>query len=478
MNSQRQLGLIVGVSDYQTKPLPAVSNDVRAMKALLTSQTGALAGASVKVLLDAGASADVVLKQMRETCENVTSQDVLFLYFSGHGAKLNDRYYFIPHSGPMIPLEDIRVLFEKAKCRGAFLFLDICHGGGIVGRQAESRSNSAEVQEAVSRALVLSSGSGQVIMAACASHEEAFESNGHGHFTKALVEGLKGAATNSRGDVTANSLHDYICHVVKGQTPVYHASLSGSVALVHHDPSTESNTARPPTTPPIVKIRDSGDLLLFDDFFVAGAQVYEKDNGDWEVTVNSNDPHTDARLGEYSSTGGRGYAKTQSVRVAYQNISALMNVKQVERRSLGSSTNWTLVLSPQKDRQNQPTFHTVTINNRTFHELEIRELKTKAIIFGRENLDVGNNAGRILGACQQATRKDLIPPIGTQELKQFRLRLVSELLHHLVVDHITTLSLESKSDGVIEVVIEGNVSSRYNNQSPQQVRVKGTINIG
>jgi len=92
------------------------------MEALLTSQDGALAGASIRVLMDADADERAVKERLREACLSVSSDGILFLYFSGHGASMNGEYYFVPHSGAPIALDEIRRAFEGARCRASFLF--------------------------------------------------------------------------------------------------------------------------------------------------------------------------------------------------------------------------------------------------------------------------------------------------------------------------------------------------------------------
>src|SRR5208282_3736109 len=107
-----------------------------------------------------------------------------------------------------VPLKKIKEAFDASPSQRAFLWLDFCHSGGIVPRDLGGAPDDREV---ISRALEVVQGQGKLIVAACTPSQLAWESStvGHGLFTAALLKGLKGDAS-TKGEVTVNSLYDYI----------------------------------------------------------------------------------------------------------------------------------------------------------------------------------------------------------------------------------------------------------------------------
>jgi hypothetical protein len=71
-------------------------------------------------------------------------------------------------------------------------------------------------------------------MCACTADQGAYEDKPHGYFTRYLIEGLNGAASNSQGEVTANSLHDYIDSKMGSirQRPMFFGNQTGRIVLM------------------------------------------------------------------------------------------------------------------------------------------------------------------------------------------------------------------------------------------------------
>ncbi len=78
---------------------------------------------------------------------------------------------------------------------------------------------------------------GNVLLAACRPNESAYESTdlGHSVFSFHLIESLLGSAANEDGQITASSLHDYLCRGLEGnaigQTMVYRGDIAGTFIL-------------------------------------------------------------------------------------------------------------------------------------------------------------------------------------------------------------------------------------------------------
>src|SRR5206468_885174 len=142
-------------------------------------------------------------------------------------------------------------LFEKTKSTRAFLWLDFCHSGGILARNAQ-----ADDIPTIRRALGVVQGHGKVIVAACTATQSAYEDPviGHGLFTNALLRGLRGEAKSAQGEITALSLYEFIDHQVANpaQQPVFLGEMTGRIVLMHY-PDRSGASTRATSTPTTAK---------------------------------------------------------------------------------------------------------------------------------------------------------------------------------------------------------------------------------
>lgn len=267
--------LVVGVSRYQAlSTLAGVVNDVREISALLVSNDAK--GYSLTRLLDEDATKAAIEKQVANLLNVVEAGDTVIVFFAGHGGLVGDQAYFMPAdfaggspNAQALSLQWLRDQFDHLPCDKALFLLDFCHSGGAIARSG---------QAAIKRALDIE-GQGKVIISACTkvqtSHEDS--ESGHGWFTKAVLDGLRGAAVNGDGWVTINSLFAYVCKWVKDQgdrftadqTPLMHGTHNGEVKLIHRQSQAEPRLAPPARLGPKLRRSDFEPLEaareLFDD---------------------------------------------------------------------------------------------------------------------------------------------------------------------------------------------------------------------
>jgi len=233
----RERALVIGISDYPKpiRTLPAVANDVREMAKVLGSDRGQFPGQNVNSLSDGEATSRRVLEAIASTLSGVQPDDAVFVYMAGHGAVWRDEYFFIAVdtdpdrlSSTGVPLKRIKEAFDASPSQRAFLWLDFCHSGGILARDLVAATDDNQV---IDRTLKVVQGQGKLIMAACTPEQKAFES-GHGLFTGALLQGLKGGAAKDK-EVTVNSLFDFIDRNMGSdrQRPMMFGQMIGRVVL-------------------------------------------------------------------------------------------------------------------------------------------------------------------------------------------------------------------------------------------------------
>jgi hypothetical protein len=221
----RLFALAIGVSDYKDKSVPALqfaAKDARDVAAALRSQKGKLyEDVEVRVLTDKEATSNEIRKGLGWIATKPAQGDVAILFLSGHGVtdETGD-YQFLPHDtemdasapiwlpveGTALPHSDFTRALKRAQRAHTFFLFDTCHAGDVTGARRKGRPSYSkfvnELASAETSVRVLASSEGREV-----SLEDDRWQNGA--FTKALVEGLSGAADLYQpkdGVVTADEL--------------------------------------------------------------------------------------------------------------------------------------------------------------------------------------------------------------------------------------------------------------------------------
>ncbi|MES3022135.1 MAG: caspase family protein [Pseudomonadota bacterium] len=220
--------LAVGVGAYQHKdiaPLAFSGKDARDFAASFGKQKGGLyREVELKLLTDREATRDAVVDGLDWLQRSVTQHDVGMVFVAGHG--VNDPaqgYTFLPVNADPDALRRTGVAMDEFKKTLAGLpgkavfFLDTCHSGNVLGagRRAGANDVSAVVNE------LASAENGVVVFSSSTGRQFSLEDAawGNGAFTKALVEGVKGAADYQKnGRITHKMLDLYVSERVKQLT--------------------------------------------------------------------------------------------------------------------------------------------------------------------------------------------------------------------------------------------------------------------
>ncbi|MES3022137.1 MAG: caspase family protein [Pseudomonadota bacterium] len=220
--------LAVGVGAYQHKEIAALAfagKDARDFAAALGKQQGGLyREVELKLLTDKEATRDAVVDGLDWLQRSVTQHDVGMVFVAGHG--VNDPaqgYTFLPVNADPDALRRTGVAMDEFKKTLAGLpgkavfFLDTCHSGNVLG--AGRRSGANDVSGVVNE--LASAENGVVVFSSSTGRQFSLEDPawGNGAFTKALVEGLNGAADYQKnGRITHKMLDLYVSERVKQLT--------------------------------------------------------------------------------------------------------------------------------------------------------------------------------------------------------------------------------------------------------------------
>lgn len=224
--------LVVGINSYETFPvLRYATHDASEVASALQMPEY---GFDTNLLHDQDATASN-LKAALDTLLKSSVETKLF-FFAGHGYANDKGVYLVASDdsdSPEVSLEWIRSQVIAAKGT-VILILDCCHSGAALVRSniaAYRWLTEGDIDRSIG-----SLGSGKILLAACASHETAKETEdaAHGIFTFHLLEGLLGRASNPRGIISPIGLFDYIADRFGEdgiQTPVFKGEQVGSIVL-------------------------------------------------------------------------------------------------------------------------------------------------------------------------------------------------------------------------------------------------------
>jgi len=223
-----RFALIIGNTEYIDSglaQLTAPGKDAEDLARVLKDQ-GICAFDDVKVLLNQLSS--TVIEVVDEFFDQKKPDDLLVLYFSGHGVRdeLGSLYLAVKNTirtrlrSTAIKSDFIREAMDQSRSKRQVLILDCCNSGAF------SQGTKAATGVSIGTASAFEVGYGRIILTASDSTQFAWEGDkvigetDNSLFTHYLVEGLEGEADlDGDGSITVDELYDYAYEKVKLATP-------------------------------------------------------------------------------------------------------------------------------------------------------------------------------------------------------------------------------------------------------------------
>jgi WD40 repeat protein len=220
--------LAIGVSDYKEKKvqLHFAAKDAGDFEALAKSQEGGLYEKVIThSLRDSDATREAVLDELDWIKKAVSNtNDVAMIFLAGHGVTTPDQHYrFLPYDYDAsrvqrTTISDSELQDYLTKIGGKkIFFFDTCYSGALLSGRATSTQPDVDrfanqLKAAENGIVVFTSSTGNEL-----SQEK--EEWNNGAFTKAVVEGLRGAAARPRNPVIMISdLNGYVSQRVRDLT--------------------------------------------------------------------------------------------------------------------------------------------------------------------------------------------------------------------------------------------------------------------
>ena len=221
--------VVIGIGQYASDGIPDLqyaANDARSVRDFLTSDAaGPFEEDHVLFLTDENATVDAMRQAMFVFLQQADWDDLVVIYFAGHGApdpNRPDNLYLLPHDADLdalaataFPMWDVKTaLRRQISAERVIVISDACHSGGTQeGLENPINGTFADLFTPSRRLTLTAAGNNEL------SYEDARWGGGHGVFTYHLLQGLAGAAdANADGIVTFAEAADYTTRQVSETT--------------------------------------------------------------------------------------------------------------------------------------------------------------------------------------------------------------------------------------------------------------------
>lgn len=211
--------VIIGVASYKHMPVLRYTDDdaYRIYAHLKSPQGGALPDEQIRILIDEDATRAKILLTMQEVFSKAGSEDLLLLYFSGHG--LQGAFLPIDFDGYGNKLfhNEITALLDRSPAKYKVCIADACHSGSLLTMRSSSINDILTDYYTT----LASAKKGTALILSSKSEETSLESSEvrQGVFSHFLIRGMKGEADlNKNNLVTIEELFKYVYSEVRKYT--------------------------------------------------------------------------------------------------------------------------------------------------------------------------------------------------------------------------------------------------------------------
>ncbi|MGA7934467.1 MAG: caspase family protein [Kovacikia sp.] len=255
---RKKIALLIGVSEYGDgfDPLPATRKDVEALQRLL--QDAEIGGFDQVTPL-----INPTLAEMQEKIDmlfrDCTSDDLVLLYFSGHGIIDGEGLYFTtretrkldgnPATWTAVPATFVRGRMSTSRSRQKVMIIDCCYSGAIKASEDKKGEKGEKGDESINfkEQLMDEVDEGRVILTSSSKLETSHgtSESGLSLYTHHLVKGIEsGEADHDRdGKINVQNLFDYVKRQLKGvnaehkMSPQIFSEQEGGKIVLAHVPS-------------------------------------------------------------------------------------------------------------------------------------------------------------------------------------------------------------------------------------------------
>lgn len=219
--------LTIGIDKYSDANLDLDYSVADANAIVKAIKTGANTTVS-KHLINENATKPKILAALKELSQG-TQQDVLVVYFAGHGLAVGKEWYFLPHETTLqdtpekiaaagITATELSDTFKHSKIQHILLMVDSCYSGAGMNAFSQLQNGQRYFTRQLSRSL------GITVITATTKDQAASELKnlGHGLFTYLITQDLE--KKDATGSTTAHGVAENITKTL----PVFSKKMLGS----------------------------------------------------------------------------------------------------------------------------------------------------------------------------------------------------------------------------------------------------------
>lgn len=225
--------LAIGVEDYQADrfDLEHTSDDINFVVERLEKQEGKLFGdVRTTLLVDSDATKQNIEDAMRKIRGQAAADDIVLIYFSGHGEEMHGQFYLKPHDVAdsrtdlvETSIDNQWMLEEISRYDASTLyFLDASHEMKVQDDEADIGIANMDMVKSDFEEFIGTDEEIRIFMSSTSTKQKVIRGeDGISHFATAMIEGIEGKADatgNANGYVTVNELSDYVSDRVLGMT--------------------------------------------------------------------------------------------------------------------------------------------------------------------------------------------------------------------------------------------------------------------
>ena len=226
--------LLIGINHYEDSNrisnLAAADNDARKLKVALRETMG-FPEANIDLLVSDGdmkPTRSNIISALDRLADHAKPGDTVFVFFSGHGTELDDVPYLLPYdfsgrskfTGKETGLEvkSFNEHLRQVKAKALLMAWDMCRNDPFAGTKGVGKDRP-KLKSAKSWSLTADAAKTRDLAApivatffACSPGEASYEwsEQRRGYFAYFLEKGLRGEATDARGNVTIGGLSKFV----------------------------------------------------------------------------------------------------------------------------------------------------------------------------------------------------------------------------------------------------------------------------
>lgn len=221
----KKFALLIGVSRFEDKRIHALNAPESDVTHLAETLRNPQIGEFDSVELSINEPYDAIRRKIVSLVNNRETDDLIMLYYSGHGVLAFDSLYFTARNSDLDHIaaagfrsREIKEFLDSCRCKRQVLILDCCHAGDFAGDGYKSAARDSLVTEQTF------GGFGRVVMMASSALQTAPDGpagpNSISPFTHFLLEGLRdGAASPDDEFISAQAVADYAERRMRASDP-------------------------------------------------------------------------------------------------------------------------------------------------------------------------------------------------------------------------------------------------------------------